>query len=64
MKHADSESVLRFAIRRSVFELQVWGTNIFLLTDRHDKILSIDLITIIIIISYYLKTATIDTAVL
>ena len=37
MKHADSESVLGFAIRRSVFELH--GANAFLLTDRHDKII-------------------------
>ena len=40
MKRADSESVLRFATRRSVFELQ-W-TNTFLLTDRPDKITYID----------------------
>ena len=40
MKRADSESVLRFAIRRSVVELQ--GGKHILLTDRHDKIIYID----------------------
>ena len=40
MERADSKSVLRFAIRCSIFELQ--EKNTFLVTDRHDKIIYID----------------------
>ena len=39
LKRADSEPVLRFAIRCSVVELH--GDKYFLLTDRHDKIIFI-----------------------